>query len=91
MDRSKIGVCIRKNRELKELSQVQLADLTGLQVTAIKAYEEGRRQPAAKELERIAEALGMPLIVLLHGGGEAEMLQRNENGTTCKWRNYESF
>lgn len=28
------------------------------------------------------------LIVLLHGGGEVEMLQRNGDGAKCKWKKY---
>lgn len=54
----------------------------------MQSYEKGEKKPTVKELEMISNVLGIPLIVLLHGGGEVEMLQRNEDGIKCKWKKY---
>ncbi len=50
--------------------------------------KKAKKKPTVKELEVISNVLDIPLIVLLHGGGEVEMLQRNEDGTKCKWNKY---
>lgn len=54
---SKIKV-LRKNRGY---TQQQLADLLGVQRATISNYEIGRRSPHIKELQKLAEILGVNL------------------------------
>lgn len=48
---------LRKSRELRGLSQAELAERTGLLQSAISHYETGTRRPSFTNLRRIAEAL----------------------------------
>ena len=60
----KIGERLKKFRTAKELSQKQLADMSGMSESAIRNYELGNRYPGEKQLERIAGALGInPLAI----------------------------
>ena len=88
MNITKIGLCIKENREQKGLTQLQLAKLLKIDIASVQSFEKGEKKPTVKELERMSNVLDIPLIVLLHGGGEVEMLQRNGDGTKCKWNKY---
>lgn len=88
MNTKRIGLCMKENRERKGLSQLQLAKLLQIDLASVQSYERGEKKPTVKELEVFSNVLDIPLIALLHGGGEVEMLQRNENGTKCKWNKY---
>lgn len=50
---------MRELRKEKGLSQKQLADLTGLSLSAIQGYEQGRYEPKYESIDRIAFALGV--------------------------------
>ncbi len=52
-----IGDQVRAAREARDLSQSQLAALTGLDQSGISAIEHGRRVPGAEVLGRLADAL----------------------------------
>lgn len=54
-----IGEKIKKFRTKKNLTQKQLASMTGLSEPAIRNYELGNRTPSEKHINRIAEALGV--------------------------------
>lgn len=54
-----VGEKIRKIRQLRGLTQVQLADLVGLPVGRIKQYEINVRNPKPSQLEEFAKALGV--------------------------------
>lgn len=84
MNMKKIGLCIKENRERKGLTQLQLAQLLKMDLVSVQSYEKGENKLTVKELEMISNVLDIPLIVLLHGGGEVEMLQRNGDGAKCK-------
>ena len=43
--------------------------------------KKAKKTNSKRSWEVISNVLDIPLIVLLHGGGEVEMLQRNEDGT----------
>jgi transcriptional regulator with XRE-family HTH domain len=60
----KIGERLKKFRKESELSQKQLADMSGMSESAIRNYELGNRYPGRKQLEQIAGALGIsPLAI----------------------------
>lgn len=58
---NKIAKKIRILRKTRGLTQQQLADLLGVQRATISNYEIGRRSPHIKELERLADILGVNL------------------------------
>jgi transcriptional regulator with XRE-family HTH domain len=62
----KRGFFARRLAEVRHgagLSQNQLADRSGIPVSTIRQYEQGRREPAYQALVRLAWGLGMSLAV----------------------------
>ena len=60
-----VGKKIRAYREFMGLSQVQLAELSGINVGTIRKYELGIRNPKPQQLEKIADALGLNISLFL--------------------------
>lgn len=60
-----IGNKIRSYREFRGLNQIQLAELSGINVGTIRKYELGIRNPKPDQLEKIATALGLNVSVFL--------------------------
>lgn len=60
-----IGKKIRAYREFRGINQVQLAELSGINVGTIRKYELGIRNPKPDQLEKIASALGLNVSVFL--------------------------
>ena len=60
-----IGEKIRAYREFRGLSQIQLAELSGINVGTIRKYELGIRNPKPDQLEKIASALGLNVSIFL--------------------------
>ena len=60
------GELIRRTRKLKNLTQKQLGDLCGMADSAIRRYESGRGNPTLGTLQRIADALQVPVNSLLN-------------------------
>lgn len=60
-----IGNKIRAYREFRGLNQIQLAELSGINVGTIRKYELGIRNPKPDQLEKIAAALGLNVSVFL--------------------------
>ena len=56
-----LGRNIRRIREEKGLTQLDLADKTGLTNTSLSQMEKGRMTPSLATLERIAAVLGVPI------------------------------
>lgn len=51
------GAALIKARDAKGFTQRQLADASGVSLSAIKAYESGRNLPGARELREICQAV----------------------------------
>lgn len=51
------GEILRRLREDKGLSQQELADLAGIQASAVSHFELGRRLPSFENIRRLADAL----------------------------------
>lgn len=62
---------LRKAREIKGLSQGDLAEKSGLQPSAVSHFESGRRAPSFDNLRRLADALSVSTDYLL--GREQEI------------------
>ena len=56
------GLRVRHFRKVKGISQEELADLCDLHRTYIGSVERGERNITLKNAERIAQALGEPLV-----------------------------
>lgn len=70
MEKEEIGKKIKILRKTRGLTQEQLADKLNIKRATISNYEIGRRSPHIKELEDIAEALGVNLAYFGFGGNE---------------------
>jgi transcriptional regulator with XRE-family HTH domain len=65
---SRISARVREIRELRGLSQRQLAELVGLAQSVYARYEKGRRNGwPVSMLVDVADALQVPLVVLVPG------------------------
>ena len=60
-----VGKKIRAFREFRGYSQIQLAELSGINVGTIRKYELGIRNPKPDQLEKIETALGLNVSVFL--------------------------
>jgi transcriptional regulator with XRE-family HTH domain len=56
---------MKQARELKELSQADVARKTGLQPSHISHFETGKRAPSFENLKSLADALGISTDYLL--------------------------
>ena len=73
-----IGDRIRRIRKKRRLTQAELAMMSGLSLSAIQGYEQGRYEPKRKSLESIAEVFKIPVDELYdmptqHGTNLAEV------------------
>ena len=59
------GLRIRETRAAQSLSLEQLARLTGISAPALSLIETGKRDPRLTTLNRIADALRVPLAALI--------------------------
>ena len=59
------GAALKKVRERRKLTQLELAERSDLDVTYISLLERGRRQPSLKSLMSLASALDVSPVELL--------------------------
>lgn len=59
------GLKIKEIRQRKGLTQKQLGELCGMADSAIRRYENGNANPKIETLQKIADALEVPLIFLV--------------------------
>ncbi|MED7927475.1 helix-turn-helix transcriptional regulator [Nonomuraea sp. LP-02] len=69
--RFELGEAVRLRREELGLTQVELAERTGLKQPAVARFEAGGTMPTIPLLERLAEALEMRLSVRFEPVGKA--------------------
>lgn len=60
-----VGKKIQEIRKQKKITQKELAELIGVATGTIQQYELGKRQPNLTQLEKIANALTVPLSALI--------------------------
>lgn len=60
-DQSSIAYKIRKYRKEKNMSQDELSTLSGINISTIKKYESGARNPKPDQLLKITNALGISI------------------------------
>lgn len=89
MDAKKIGACIKRNRESHKMTLSDLSRMTGIPVSVLQSYENGTGEQRIEELKRISKAVQVPLLPLVHGGGEWESLGVDREGRRfCKRDKY---
>ena len=54
-------VSIKNRREMLQVTQEMLADLSGVGLRTLKQFESGKGNPTVETLNRLAGALGMEL------------------------------
>ena len=65
-----IGQKLREIREAKNMSQVEIAEATGLVQPYVSRVENGHTIPGVETLEKWASALRVPLYQILYDGEE---------------------
>lgn len=55
-----IGIVLKRIREGKGLSQLQLSEITGIPNTMISRFENGKQRPSIKHLDKLANAFELP-------------------------------
>ena len=73
----KLGEKITKLKKLKNLSQVALAEVTGISRDAISKYERGDSVPSVDYAKRIADALGVSLDYLMSDSDKEDVLDND--------------
>lgn len=73
----KLGEKITKLKKLKNLSQVALAEVTGISRDAISKYERGDSVPSVDYAKRIADALGVSLDYLVSDNDKEDVLDND--------------
>ena|SRR5690554_4602869 len=73
---SKIGNYLKKIRKVKNLTLVQLEDISGVSNSHISRIERGLREPSPDTLRKLAEPLGIPYQRLLE---KADYLENGKN------------
>ena len=79
---------LRDVRELRKLSQSELADRSGLKPAAISHFETGARKPSFENLKRLADALEVSVDYLL---GRVDELAGSASGDPEFFRNFEQL
>jgi transcriptional regulator with XRE-family HTH domain len=80
---STFGELLQEARKRRRMPQRQLAERTGLSIDHIGSLEQGRRHPRMSTIYQLADALGVPLSVLL---GCGDRLDGGENGALLRIR-----
>src|SRR5215469_15903027 len=81
-----IGQKLREIREAKDMSQVEIAEATGLVQPYVSRVENGHTIPGVETLEKWASALKVPLYQILYDGEEPpEPLKLSSNHDRELW------
>ena len=74
-----IGTRIKEAREIKGLSQRQLAIQLGIQASSVNSWESEKKSPTIDRLVMVAFLLNVSLEWLATGRGAMVLYQQNEN------------
>ena len=83
-----IGQRLRSVREEKKLSQGDIEERTGLLRCYISRVENGHTVPAIKTLEKVAQAMGIPLYELLYDGDKPPQGSLERNRSEVEWGSF---
>jgi len=85
--RYEIGIRIRKYRELRELSQKELADLIGVSNSRVSNWEQGINRPNADIISDLCKALDVSPSELLDIQISTDNLNEQERKLVSAYRN----
>ena len=74
MELEHLGPALRHLRQLRDLTQVQVAERSGCSKAQVSSYELGRKLPRTSTLGRLLDAMGWRLFDLAHA---MEHVKRN--------------
>lgn len=63
-----VGELIRRLRDEKGITQMELAEMVGVSYQQIQKYEKGKSSISLCRLKQIADALDVPIVALLQKG-----------------------
>ena len=63
MNIKEIGIEIKKRRKYLNITQEDLAEITGISRRSLQYIESGKMNPSIEQLEKILEALGLEIII----------------------------
>lgn len=63
MNIKEIGIEIRKRRKYLNITQEDLAEITGISRRSLQYIESGKMNPSIEQLEKILEALGLEITI----------------------------
>ncbi len=72
MEKKPVKNFLKKIREQKDLTQEQLADMSGVTRYLISDFENEKRRPSPRTISRLAEALNCSYIALMTGEETSE-------------------
>jgi len=70
MHRSDLIKIIKSRRESLDVTQEDLADLSGVGLRTVKQFERGKGNPTLGTLQKLSDALGLEITISIkkHGG-----------------------
>ena len=81
--------CMKRHMEKQGITTEILAEKTGIAIERLKEYESGTFKPISRELEKIANTLNVPLVVMMRGGGLIHKLSLDKDGKkVSSWEEY---
>ena len=54
---------IKQRREMLQVTQESLADISGVSLRTLKQFESGKGNPTLKTIQKISETLGLELTI----------------------------
>lgn len=89
-DQNSIAYKIRKFRKEKNMSQEDLSTLSGINISTIKKYEGGARNPKPEQLLKITNALGISINAIMEFelttiSDVISLLMRMDEQTDMNW------
>ncbi len=69
---TQIGLAIRAQRKIADMTQEALAEAVELQSETISRFENGQRTPSIEKLAHIADVLRVPITVFFEHANEAD-------------------
>jgi transcriptional regulator with XRE-family HTH domain len=71
--KTRLGAAIRHERSVLSISQGELARRSGLHRTYVSDLERGARNPSIENIEKLAQALNVPVAKLFERTGHDEV------------------
>ena len=70
-------IAIKKRREVMQVTQETLSDLSGVSLRTLKQFESGKGNPTLLTLQKLADVLGMEIFMKIK-----DITLNNEAGTS---------